>query len=53
MEIVYYKLFFFQCNIDGVEYEPSMAAANKKSGKTEVCYVVLQAFGQVPPTIPG
>ena len=38
-----------QCVVDGVEYMPSMPAANKKTGKTEVCYVILQALGQIPP----
>uniref|UniRef100_A0A7E4VES4 Protein kinase domain-containing protein n=1 Tax=Panagrellus redivivus TaxID=6233 RepID=A0A7E4VES4_PANRE len=47
------RRFLWKCTIDGVEYEPAMASGNKKAGKTQVCYVVLQALGLVPPTVPN
>ncbi|KAE9556280.1 hypothetical protein FO519_000463 [Halicephalobus sp. NKZ332] len=46
------RKFLWKCTVDGIEYEPSMPAANKKTGKTEVCCVILQALGQIPPSIP-
>uniref|UniRef100_A0AC34F536 G-patch domain-containing protein n=1 Tax=Panagrolaimus sp. ES5 TaxID=591445 RepID=A0AC34F536_9BILA len=46
------RRFLWKVTIDGVEYEPSMPSTNKKAGKAQVCAVVLQSLGLIPPVLP-
>uniref|UniRef100_A0AC35FRB0 G-patch domain-containing protein n=1 Tax=Panagrolaimus sp. PS1159 TaxID=55785 RepID=A0AC35FRB0_9BILA len=45
------RRFLWKVTIDGVEYQPSMPSTNKKAGKAQVCVVVLQSLGLIPPVL--
>lgn len=43
--------FVFQVTVDGTEYQPSVASANKKQAKADAATVCLQKLGIIPWTV--
>jgi hypothetical protein len=46
----YFKLkisFFFQCTVNGIDYQPTIASDNKKKAKSNAAIVALQELGMM------
>ena len=41
-----------QVNVNGTDYQPTIASPNKKHAKAQAATVALQSFGLVPKTDP-
>ncbi|MFH4974337.1 hypothetical protein AB6A40_001046 [Gnathostoma spinigerum] len=42
------RRFLWKAVVNGVTYQPAIASSNKKTGKAQICQIVLESLGVVP-----